>query len=811
MGRTCDVEEGAVDDDRRSCGAGVKAPGAWLVYDGGCPICKRYVRHLDVDAAVCELALVNARDGGALVEEIEELSHDLNDGIVLKMGGRYHVGGDAFRMLARLSTAKGLFGFANRLLFRWRWLARLTYPLLAAGRRVLLRLLNIPLLGERGDIAAPRGASAPTRLNWCVSGSRKFAGQARSRADVPGRTSSGRNAAGGLPAATRRARPQASARFVAVFRSMARYTFKTRASRSDACERADASIQPGWSTRRRMALGCGLACALLASWLLIAYGWMPLLLESGYRREGALLSDLFAGRRDNPFEHYLGRWHEVARLGTFWCVVIAVGGLFWRRVWAWVPWFFERFVGAATPGTLGAIRAWTCAILCYHTLFHYGLAGTALLPEVMVRPMGVMAWLRWLPFYDAFLANPMALRAFQYATALLLLLGAVGLGTRIVVPLAAVAYLVVAGIERQFSFFNHGGIVPWYVLAVLCCTRCDRGFSLDRLWRRARGRSVLPGVPLAEFGWARYAVWATVAAVYLMAGLSKLYGTGLGWVAADNMRAHLLRPLLKLPYNDAGMLFSVLPAPDLLFVLLGAATLCTQLVFGFVLVSRMARLALPAAMILVHIGIWRLMDIQFIDLMLLLLVFYDWRALRLAVRQRLPTRARPLGAPASSPSGERAARVHRRGAITTLAIAATAASVWIAQVTFYPLSSIPLFIVAESPTGSVQYERLIAHYEDGTSGEPPLDEWFGSIGAFRFRPVVGAAFSGPRGREQARQFLDAAAHAARLQNHLPRPIRFEIQLRHYDFARDTHHADRAERADRGARGVIVDRYVHVVP
>ena len=144
-------------------------------------------------------------------------------------------------------------------------------------------------------------------------------------------------------------------------------------------------------------------------------------------------------------------------------------------------------------------------------------------------------------------------------------------------------------------------------------------------------------------------------------------------------------------------------------------------------------------------------------------------------------------------------------AMTNEAIVATAASVWIAQVTFYPLSSIPLFIVPESPTGIVQYERVVAHYEDGTSGEPPLDEWFGSIGTFRFRPVAGAAFSGPRGREQARQFFDAAAHAARLQHHLPRPIRFEIQLRRYDFAHDTHDSER------GARGVIVDRYVHVVP
>ena len=43
----------------------------------------------------------------------------------------------------------------------------------------------------------------------------------RVREGVPGRTSSGRNAAAGLPAATRRARPQASARFVAFSRSTA--------------------------------------------------------------------------------------------------------------------------------------------------------------------------------------------------------------------------------------------------------------------------------------------------------------------------------------------------------------------------------------------------------------------------------------------------------------------------------------------------------------------------------------------------------------------------------------------------------------
>ena len=163
-----------------------------------------------------------------------------------------------------------------------------------------------------------------------------------------------------------------------------------------------------------------------------------------------------------------------------------------------------------------------------------------------------------------------------------------------------VCCLVLGGVEREYSFFNHGGLVPWYVLAVLSCIRCGRGVSIDRLLRSARGRPVPPADrPAAECGWARYAVWTTVAMVYLMAGLGKLYGSGSGWVAADNVRAHLLRPNLKLPYSGEGVLFSLLQAPDLLFVLLGAAAIGAQLAFGLVLVSRRARLGMPAAMMFI--------------------------------------------------------------------------------------------------------------------------------------------------------------------------------------------------------------------
>lgn len=132
---------------------------AWLVYDGDCPVCSRYVCHLDAEDADRSLVLVNARDGGPLVREIESLPHDLNAGMALKLDGRYYLGGEALHVLAAISAKRDTVGLINRLLFRTRWSARVAYPLLAFGRRVLLRLMNVPPIDQR----PPRRLKRPRR------------------------------------------------------------------------------------------------------------------------------------------------------------------------------------------------------------------------------------------------------------------------------------------------------------------------------------------------------------------------------------------------------------------------------------------------------------------------------------------------------------------------------------------------------------------------------------------------------------------------------------------------------------------------
>ena len=119
---------------------------AWLVYDGDCPFCRRYVQYVRVRQSV-SLRLVNARDGGALVDEVRRAGLDLDGGMVLKMGDRYYHGADCIHVLALLGSPSDAFNRVNAAIFRSERLSRLLYPVLRAGRNATLRLLGRSKVG----------------------------------------------------------------------------------------------------------------------------------------------------------------------------------------------------------------------------------------------------------------------------------------------------------------------------------------------------------------------------------------------------------------------------------------------------------------------------------------------------------------------------------------------------------------------------------------------------------------------------------------------------------------------------------------
>jgi predicted DCC family thiol-disulfide oxidoreductase YuxK len=113
-----------------------------IYYDGDCPCCSDYVRHLRLKEAVGAPRLVDLREAPEGRAALEAEGLDLDQGMVADIGGVRHAGADALSALALLTTRSGLFNRATAALFSRPAVARLAYPLLRAGRNTLLTLLG---------------------------------------------------------------------------------------------------------------------------------------------------------------------------------------------------------------------------------------------------------------------------------------------------------------------------------------------------------------------------------------------------------------------------------------------------------------------------------------------------------------------------------------------------------------------------------------------------------------------------------------------------------------------------------------------
>ena len=117
-------------------------PAITLVYDGDCPVCRNYTQHLSIRQAAGTFELLNARDNPPILQEINALNFDMDEGFVLKIGDRFYHGADAIHTLALLSTRTGFLNKMNYLIFRSKTLTRLLYPALRSGRNLLLMVLG---------------------------------------------------------------------------------------------------------------------------------------------------------------------------------------------------------------------------------------------------------------------------------------------------------------------------------------------------------------------------------------------------------------------------------------------------------------------------------------------------------------------------------------------------------------------------------------------------------------------------------------------------------------------------------------------
>ena len=128
----------------------LEAADVLLVYDGECPACDNYCRVMRIREDVGRLVIVDAREDTPIMREITAAGLDIDDGMVLKLGEQLYYGSDAIHMLALIGSRSGVLNRLNYHLFRSPRVAHRLYPMLRAGRAVLLRLLGRTRINNLG-------------------------------------------------------------------------------------------------------------------------------------------------------------------------------------------------------------------------------------------------------------------------------------------------------------------------------------------------------------------------------------------------------------------------------------------------------------------------------------------------------------------------------------------------------------------------------------------------------------------------------------------------------------------------------------
>src|SRR5262249_49810606 len=145
-----------------------------------------------------------------------------------------------------------------------------------------------------------------------------------------------------------------------------------------------------------------------------------------------------------------------------------------------------------------------------------------------------------------------------------------------------------------------------YALLFLFLSPCDRAFSLDALWRRARAAA--RGALDPPRRRSRYARWplellfVEIAGYYFLAGFAKMHYSGLRWIDGYSLQSYLLEKA-----TGPGLWLAAHPR---------ACAVLSAMVLGFELfallgVVRELRPAVLIGGVLFHLGTWVFMDITF--------------------------------------------------------------------------------------------------------------------------------------------------------------------------------------------------------
>jgi predicted DCC family thiol-disulfide oxidoreductase YuxK len=115
---------------------------SYIVYDGECPFCTRYVKLLRLREALGAVEIVDARSDHPIVAFLRDRKIDLDEGMALVRDGQISVGDECIHKIALMTTPSDSFNRLNAWIFRSATASRILYPILRFCRNTTLKVLG---------------------------------------------------------------------------------------------------------------------------------------------------------------------------------------------------------------------------------------------------------------------------------------------------------------------------------------------------------------------------------------------------------------------------------------------------------------------------------------------------------------------------------------------------------------------------------------------------------------------------------------------------------------------------------------------
>jgi|TARA_B110000285_G_scaffold4685_1_gene4999 predicted DCC family thiol-disulfide oxidoreductase YuxK len=114
----------------------------WIIYDGECPFCSRYVKLMRLEETIGDIRLIDARKNPPELNLLKEKNLDINRGMAIFLNEQLYFGADCINRLALLSSPIGLVNKLNYYIFNTPLISRMLYPVLRIGRNIVIHLLG---------------------------------------------------------------------------------------------------------------------------------------------------------------------------------------------------------------------------------------------------------------------------------------------------------------------------------------------------------------------------------------------------------------------------------------------------------------------------------------------------------------------------------------------------------------------------------------------------------------------------------------------------------------------------------------------